>query len=149
MTESVLNHSSLKHQIFVLDAKLNFALDEQRRVNITNSFINEILAKLGMNILGQLQIFDATDLTEPGWSFIQPITTSHISGHYFVNVDNTEPNIHIDVYSCKHFSFKEIVKICDEHFSLNKWSGTLIEREIDKEKRIIQNFEGIGSLISF
>lgn len=44
-------------------------------------FIDEVLSALGMTPLGELGIYPAVDQSAPGWSFIQPITTSHVSAH--------------------------------------------------------------------
>lgn len=48
---------------------------------IMRRFIDEVLSALGMTPLGELGIYPAVDQSAPGWSFIQPITTSHVSAH--------------------------------------------------------------------
>jgi len=74
---------ALEHQIFVLDAYLEHPLDCDLQEPITRDFIAEFLQVLGLEHLGPFGIYPAVDDRAPGWSFIQPITTSHISAHYF------------------------------------------------------------------
>lgn len=94
-----------------------------------------------MEKLGPLEIYDAVDPTYPGWSFIQPITTSHISGHYFEE-KNQPSHIRMDVYSCKEFDHTMALNLISEHLLLSKWAATVIFREIDLDKRKVLNFEG-------
>lgn len=124
---------NLRHEIFVLDSHLEAPLDESNKDSITNNLINCLLEKLGMDPLAPLAIYPATDLRAPGWSFIQPITTSHISGHYFEKPGRA-PNIRIDIYSCEAVDWQLVVSACHEHLSLSDWRATFLEREIEQGK---------------
>ena len=49
------------------------------------SFVKKLLREAGMKPLGGLCYADALDKGNPGQSFVQMITTSHCSLHYFSN----------------------------------------------------------------
>lgn len=138
---------SLLHQIFVLDAYLERPLDCAAQDSITKNFINDFLSVLGLEPLGPLGIFPAVDDRAPGWSFIQPITTSHISAHYFEKPGKA-PHIRIDAYSCDEVDWQKLVSVCHQHFQLADWRGTFIDREIDQElKRPILDVRGVGDYV--
>ncbi len=130
---------ALKHQIFILDAYLDRALDCDSQWPITHGFIAEFLDVLGLEALGPLGIYPAVDDRAPGWSFIQPITTSHISAHYFEK-PGKGPHIRIDAYSCDSINWNDLVKVCHKHFCLSSWRGTFIDREINNatERMVIE-----------
>ena len=116
-----------RHEHLIIDAELKAKLAFPRRRAITTNLIEKLLHELGMERLAPLGIYDATDPRFPGWSFIQPITTSHISGHYFEEV-NAPSHIHMDVYSCKEYRWQNIFPILDEALKLDQWSANLVIR---------------------
>jgi hypothetical protein len=69
----------LRHEIMVVDADLEAPLDMGQMYEKTSEFIKDMLEGLGMERLAPLGMHLAMDNRAPGWSFIQPITTSHIS----------------------------------------------------------------------
>lgn len=139
---------ALMHQIFVLDAYLEKPLDCRSMQTITRQFIDDALTVLGLEPLGPLGIFPAVDDRAPGWSFIQPITTSHISAHYFEKPGKA-PHIRIDAYSCDQIHWQELVKVCSRHFEFSEWRGTFIDREIDMHKpRPVIEVSGRGDRIT-
>ncbi|MFK7831338.1 MAG: hypothetical protein AB8B57_16310 [Congregibacter sp.] len=139
---------ALTHQILVLDAYLEKRLDKRRYRTITRCFVAELLEVLGMLALGELGIYPAVDERAPGWSFIQPITTSHVSAHYFEK-PGIGPHIRLDAYSCESIVWDRLIEVCHRHFCLKDWRATFIEREIDKEKhRTITQLAGIGTRIT-
>jgi len=107
---------SLIHQIFVLDAYLENALDSRLQNSITRHFIDDTLLVLGLEPLDPLGIYPAVDERAPGWSFIQPITTSHIGAHYFERPGKA-PHIRIDAYSCDQIDWQQLVQVCFRHFN--------------------------------
>lgn len=145
--ESFTEPIVLSHEMLILDTYLKHALDQSRMDEITNNLIDELISELGMEKLGPLEIYPATDPRAPGWSFIQPITTSHISGHYFIETDGKNPNIHMDFYSCKHFSWKQIIPIVDKHLALAKWHADFLFRKDVKAERSIWEISGEGQEI--
>lgn len=136
----------LRHETFILDAELVTALDESNMKKITTNFIKELLDVLGMEELASLGIYPAVDLRAPGWSFIQPITTSHISGHYFEKPGKS-PHIHIDIYSCSEVNFIHIISIADKHLKLGKWSANFIIRSFELSDRRNILITGIGGKV--
>lgn len=137
----------LAHQILVLDAFLEKRLDDRRRESITRCFVDELLAVLDMQPLGKLGIYPAVDQRAPGWSFIQPITTSHVSAHYFEK-PGRKPNLRFDAYSCEPFDWKGMIAVCHRHFGFDDWQGTFIHRHIDvSEGRDILRLAGRGAAV--
>ena len=142
-----MGNFALQHQIFILDAYLATALDGHSQTPITEGFIADFLAELGLEPLGPLSIYPAADDRAPGWSFIQPITTSHISAHYFEK-PGKGPHIRIDAYSCDSINWQELIKICHNHFDLSRWRGTFIDREINNAtKRMVVELSGYGGAV--
>lgn len=143
-------HSSdvkLVHEIFILDAYLLNELDASQQDKITADLVDELLSGLKMEKLGPMQLFEAVDNSAPGWTFVQTITTSHVSGHYFVK-PGKHPNIRMDFYSCKKFDWTKIIDIVDTHLKLGEWRASFIERAIDKETdRTHLDIEGKGNTI--
>lgn len=124
---------AISHQILILDAHLKKPLKCEQQKSITSNFIADFLVALGLEPLGPLEIYGAVDQRAPGWSFIQPITTSHISAHYFEKPGRS-PHIRVDAYSCEAIDWKKLVCVCHRHFSLIDWRATFIDREIELGK---------------
>ena len=137
---------ALKHQIFILDANLLGHLNEKIYLESTQYLMNDLLRALKMEELGPLQTFMASDERAPGWSFIQPITTSHISGHYFEKPGRF-PHIHIDIYSCFPFKWQLVIDILDRHLKLKDWSANFISRHAQLGQRKIIGLAGSGPII--
>lgn len=136
----------LKHEILVLDAVLKKELDPKSRKQDCVRLIKHLLRSLKMEELGPLQFYDAADLRAPGWSFIQPITTSHISGHYFEKPGDA-PHIHIDIYSCDSVDYQIVINILNDHLDLAEWSADFIERNTESSSRNVVRIVGNGSRI--
>lgn len=122
----------LHHGLFILDANLSRALSDDGP-KVIKIMVKDILSFLKMKKLGPLQLYQATDLRAPGFSFIQPITTSHFSGHYFEK-PGRYPHFHFDVYSCKIFSWRELIPLLDRYLSLRDWSANCIIRSTDTDR---------------
>ena len=138
----------LVHNILVLDAFLTEPLDCRRHADITRRFIDEVLRVLDMQALGELGIYPAVDQRAPGWSFIQPITTSHISAHYFEKPGRM-PHIRLDAYSCESIDRDQLINVCHKHFSLSDWHATFIDRRIDcKAERRVVDLTGVGTQVT-
>ncbi len=138
----------LVHEILVLDAFLTGQLDQGRYESITRDFVVDVLVTLDMEPLGELCIYPAVDLREPGWSFIQPITTSHISAHYFENPAD-RPHIRIDAYSCASIDWRALIAVCHRHFGLDEWRAWFIDRQLDEPtRRGVIELAGTGTRVS-
>ena len=144
---SRMSSQTLVHEMLVLDAFLEDPLAQSRYQSITHLFVAELLDVLGMEALGELGIWPAVDEREPGWSFIQPITTSHVSAHYFENPGG-RPHLRLDAYSCASIDCRELVGLCHRHFRLTDWCGSFIKRELDQpgQRRVI-DIVGFGDTV--
>ena len=139
---------AIEHQIFVLDAYLESSLNCEFKQSITQDFIQDAMTVLGLDPLGDLGIYPAADDRAPGWSFIQPITTSHISAHYFEK-PGKGPHIRIDAYSCDRIDWQALLNVCAQHFNFAAWRGTFINREIElAHSRSVVALAGYGSVIT-
>ena len=139
---------ALIHQILVLDAYLEDALDTTAMSAITERFVDDALDVLGLEPLGPLGLYPALDERAPGWSFVQPITTSHISAHYFEK-PGEGPHIRVDAYSCERIDWHSLIRVCHRHFALAGWRGTFVDREIDGHRpRWIIDLTGRGDVVT-
>ena len=78
---------------------------------------------------------DAEDLDFPGQSFVQMITTSHCSLHFFDH-EGEDNEIYFDLYSCKAFDTDKVVQLLDEKFGLRNWHGILYTRATGEEPQL-------------
>ena len=137
----------LRHEIFVLDAYLEQPLKRIERQSHAKQFVQEILRVLKMEPLGTFQFHDAVDDRAPGWSFIQAITTSHISCHYFEK-PGRKPHIRIDFYSCQSVDWRQVIAVSHRFLELEEWRGTFIDRYLDEEgDRKILSLRGRGDSV--
>ncbi len=134
----------LQHHMVVLDANLRQLLDPRRKLSLTGALVADLLETLQMEPLGRLEIYDAVDQRAPGWSFVQAITTSHISGHYFEK-PGLHPHVHLDIYSCKPLEFMQVLEVVDRHLKLADWVGTFIHRDMDLGQRRVWEMQGYGA----
>ncbi|MDD5026106.1 MAG: S-adenosylmethionine decarboxylase [Candidatus Peribacteraceae bacterium] len=137
---------ALLHQVFVLDAYLKRRIPAASADKLVRSLVSDLLKTLHMQELGPLQIYPATDPRAPGWSFLQAITTSHISGHYFDSEDSS-PHIRIDIYSCTTVQWHKAIDTLHKHLVLGEWRATFIDRQIDdtSQERLILDIHGNGA----
>ncbi len=137
----------LFHEIFILDAYLQRPLDESKKDTIVRELISDLLVALRMDELGPLRIFPAADLRAPGFSFLMPITTSHIGGHYFSKPGRL-PHLRMDVYSCASVNWRKMIDTVHKHLALEKWRGTFIDRQIgDESERMMWDMHGVGDQV--
>jgi S-adenosylmethionine/arginine decarboxylase-like enzyme len=100
--------------------------------DLAQSFVKDLLAAADMKALGPLVFSGAEDLDFPGQSFVQMITTSHCSLHYFS--DSNE--IYFDLYSCKQFDPAKIINIINSYFGIESYHGMVYTRGNSKEASI-------------
>ena len=134
----------LEHHMVVLDANLRQLLNPAEKRTLTGALVDDLLSTLRMDPLGELEIYEAVDLRAPGWSFVQAITTSHISGHYFEK-PGLRPHVHLDIYTCKPLRFQQVLCVVDRHLKLAEWVGTFICRDMDLGQRRVWEMQGYGS----
>lgn len=137
---------ALRHEIIILDAQLTSPLEEAGWPT-ARAFTEDLLRTLRMEPLAPLAVYPATDDRAPGWSFIQPITTSHVSGHYFLR-PGPQPHIHLDVYSCDSVDWKTVMECVSRHFPLGEWTASFIVRGLSLSPRSVLNLAGTGSSVT-
>ncbi len=123
----------LTHLHLVVNAKIGPDFKELTREK-TQEFVDELMRITDMKPLGPLNWSDAVDLDFPGQSFVQMITTSHCSLHYFS--DTRE--IYFDLYSCKKFEPERVIGLLDRYFDLKDWHGILYNRAQDGVPKLRQ-----------
>lgn len=123
----------LTHLHLVVNAKIGPDFKELTREK-TQEFVDELMRITDMKPLGPLNWSDAVDLDFPGQSFVQMITTSHCSLHYFS--DTRE--IYFDLYSCKKFEPERVIGLLDQYFDLKDWHGIVYNRAQDGVPKLRQ-----------
>ncbi len=98
----------------------------------SDEFVKNLLSEIGMKALGAINWADAEDLEFPGQSFVQMITTSHCSLHFFDH-RNGENEIYFDLYSCKEFDHEKVISMLDSKFGLLEYHGILYSRATESE----------------
>ncbi len=135
---------TLEHHAFVLDAKVAHPLELERDEHMVRNMMEVLLERLHMKELSPLAIFPATDFRFPGFSFVQPITTSHIAGHYFDTVGDEMPHIHLDIYSCKLFDWRDAMSLLHSFLQLAEWDANYLVRHHGQD-RICYQLSGKGA----
>lgn len=123
----------LTHLHLVVNAKIGPDFRDLTR-DMAREFVDELMRITDMKPLGPLNWSDAVDLDFPGQSFVQMITTSHCSLHYFS--DTRE--IYFDLYSCKKFEPERVISLLDKYFDLKEWHGIVYNRAQDAAPRLKQ-----------
>ena len=128
----------LTHMHLTVNARVDPAFLELPKEK-AQQFINELMKLTNMKPLGPLNWSDAVDLDFPGQSFVQMITTSHSSLHFFRDEKGAGENneIYFDLYSCKEFSYKDVVGLLDKYFGVAEWHGALYNRASMKKPVVI------------
>lgn len=115
--------TGLIHLHMTVNAKVSPDFSELNREK-AQEFVNKLMRITDMKPLGPMNWSDAVDLDFPGQSFVQMITTSHCSLHFFSDTNE----IYFDLYSCKEYDHKAIIGLLDEVFGLNEFHGILYNR---------------------
>jgi S-adenosylmethionine/arginine decarboxylase-like enzyme len=124
----------LEHIHLTVNAKIDPSFKALPRED-AKRFVDMLLKEINMKPLGDINWADAEDLDFPGQSFVQMITTSHCSLHFFDNGDN-DNEIYFDLYSCRSFDADKVVRLLDEKFGLRNWHGILYTRATGEEPQL-------------
>lgn len=134
----------LEHIHLTVNAKLNPSFKALPRED-AKRFVDMLLKEINMKPLGELNWADAEDLDFPGQSFVQMITTSHCSLHFFDHKDG-ENELYFDLYSCKSFDTSKVIAMLDEKFGLQEWHGMLYTRATGQKPKM-ETLEGKKQLV--
>jgi hypothetical protein len=137
------------HRLFLLDGRLEGLIDESNPRTFCEAYFGELLATIKMKPLAPLSVSPATDLEAPGFSAVQELTTSHTTFHYFwePHGKNSNPNLHLDLYSCAPYDFGDIIRVANKHFGLAEWTANFVDRDMDPRKRLSLEIRGKGDTI--
>lgn len=122
---------TLSHLHLTLNARLKKPLKGVPK-ELAESFVRDLLAAADMKALGPLVYSGAEDLDFPGQSFVQMITTSHCSLHFF----SATNEIYFDLYSCKSFEPEKILDVINSYFKVESYHGMVYKRGVSKEVTI-------------
>ena len=101
-------------------------------------FIDELCTRIEMVKYGPLtKEWFGTDGIE-GWSVVQLIMTSSITGHFcgeYKQFPETSNTAYIDVFSCKDFDCNEVVSVVKKFFNPDRVSYLELVRERPSQER--------------
>lgn len=96
-----------------------------RDENAIKDYVYRLCDLIDMKRYGECIVIDfGEDPSVSGFSMFQLIETSNISGH-FVNQDNS---IHLDIFSCKPYDYKTMIKFSEEFFESRESTFSYFER---------------------
>lgn len=123
----------LTHLHLTVNAKIDPSFSQLPKEK-AQEFIDGLMHITNMKPLGELNWSGAVDLDFPGQSFVQMITTSHTSLHFFSDTNE----IYFDLYSCKEFNPQRVLDHLDKTFGLRQWHGVLYSRETGKKPGLMR-----------
>lgn len=124
----------LQHIHLTVNAKIDPSFKALPREE-AKRFVDMLLKEIGMKPLGDINWADAEDLDFPGQSFVQMITTSHCSLHFFDH-DGEDNEVYFDLYSCRSFDTDKVISLLNDKFGLRNWHGVLFTRATGEEPEI-------------
>jgi len=100
-------------QHLILDVK-GCDLEKARDPDYIAKFVKDLVVTIDMVPFGEPQLIHFADNTDKaGWTVIQLITTSNITGHFL----DHNGDLYLDVFSCKEFDQHVIVKAIKDSFN--------------------------------
>ena len=109
----------------VIDAKA-CKLDRAKDPEYIKHFIKELVRMIEMVPYGEPQLVhfaEGTDLA--GWTVIQLIETSNITGHFL----DLNGDLYLDVFSCKDFEEQRVIDLLEQFFSPDEIKHQIIMRD--------------------
>jgi S-adenosylmethionine/arginine decarboxylase-like enzyme len=88
-------------------------------------FSKDLVSKIGMVAYGKPQIVMFGTGNKKGYTLVQLIETSNISGHF---VEQTN-DIYLDIFSCKKFNPDDALEVFNEYFQPQRISAQLVIRQ--------------------
>jgi len=96
----------------ILDVK-SCQLDRARDPEYIKNFVKNLVNLIEMVPYGEPQLTHFADGTDKaGWTVIQLIETSNITGHFL----DASGDLYLDVFSCKDFEAEVVTKAVHEYF---------------------------------
>lgn len=93
-------------------------------------FLKKLVKDIDMVAYGEplIEHFATHDPDKAGYSIVQLIETSNITGH-FVDKDGS---VYLDVFSCKPFDSYTVILCMIQHYEIKNWSIINLRRSADK-----------------
>jgi S-adenosylmethionine/arginine decarboxylase-like enzyme len=98
-------------------------------VNIEN-FSNTLVKRIDMVPYGKPQIVMFGTGNKKGYTLVQLIETSNITGHF---VEETN-DLYLDVFSCKPFDISIVQAVLNKHFLPENVKATYLERQAEHKE---------------
>jgi S-adenosylmethionine/arginine decarboxylase-like enzyme len=96
----------------ILDVK-GCQLDRARDPEYIKHFVKDLVRLIEMVPYGEPQLVHfAKNTDKAGWTVIQLIETSNITGHFL----DDSGDLYLDVFSCKDFEAEVVTKAVHDHF---------------------------------
>jgi hypothetical protein len=100
-------------QHLILDVK-GCELDKARNPEYIGQFTKDLVKLIDMVAFGEPQLIHFGDNTDKaGWTVIQLITTSNITGHFL----DHNGDLYLDVFSCKSFEINTVTDAVVKYFN--------------------------------
>lgn len=89
------------------------------------AFAKELVKRIDMKAYGEPQVIHFGEDDKQGYTLVQLIETSNISGHFC----DDSGNFYLDVFSCKPYSREIVLELVREYF----FPKRIIERYIERD----------------
>lgn len=98
----------------ILDCKSG-DLNSVKSYNNIKSYINDLLKNINMKAYGNpiIEHFAEHNKYVAGYTFVQLIETSAITGHF----SDFNGDFYIDIFSCAYFDMEKAINVTKEYFS--------------------------------
>jgi S-adenosylmethionine decarboxylase len=103
--------------------RLDAATDER----VIREFVSDLVEAIEMRAHGEPLVAHFAEHTPEaaGWSIVQLIETSNITGHFC----DLSGDAYLDVFSCKSFDTARAIALVEERFSPHTIKATLVQRQ--------------------
>tara|TARA_Y100001960_G_C14490241_1_gene736321 strand:- start:151 stop:531 length:381 start_codon:yes stop_codon:yes gene_type:complete len=93
-------------------------------------FSNDLVNAIDMKPFGDplLEHFATHDPQSGGYTLVQLIETSNITAHFA----EQSGDVYLDVFSCRAFSEKKVIEVCEKYFSPRYINKTSLARGIHR-----------------
>lgn len=99
-----------------------------RSAALIQDYVIKLCKLIEMNRFGDCQVVHFGDGNKLGYSMVQLIETSCITGHFSEDTNCA----YIDIFSCKPFSYEEVVTFSMEFFGGKECHQSAIERGVNR-----------------
>jgi S-adenosylmethionine/arginine decarboxylase-like enzyme len=90
-----------------------------------SAFAKQLVQEIDMVAYGEPQVVNFGSGNKAGFTLVQLIETSNITGH-FVEENDT---MYLDVFSCKPFDPQKVIEVATSAFKFQRYNTAYIERQ--------------------